>query len=41
MANECGRFRRLFKEAWYSKACASGNRVFYDLDKAWNLLLAS
>ena len=28
-------FKRLFKEAWHSKVCNSGNRVFFDLDNAW------
>lgn len=36
---EPGRFHRLFKEAWFSKVRRSGNRVFHDLDKAWDRLL--
>ena len=33
LSHESGRFHRWFKEAWYYKVRASGNRVFHDLDK--------
>ena len=28
-------FRRIFKEAWFSKALGSGNRTFHELDREW------
>ena len=28
-------YRRIFKEAWFSRAYESGNRTFHELDQAW------
>ena len=35
LARESGKFRRWFKEAWFTRAQRSGNRTFHELDKAW------
>ena len=35
LSREATHFRRIFKEAWYSKVHNSGNRVFHELDAAW------
>jgi len=40
LSREGGYFRRIFKEAWFSRSLHSGNRVFHDLDPAWNVFLA-
>jgi len=39
LSHEPFHFRRIFKESWFSKVHGSGNRVFHDLDVAWNGLL--
>ena len=36
---EDGHQKRLFKESWFSRVYDSGNRVFYDLNSAWNALV--
>jgi hypothetical protein len=35
-----GFFKRRFKEAWHTRKHASSNRVFHDLDSAWDLLVS-
>ena len=39
LSHESSYSRRLFKEAWFSRVYESGNRVFHDLDAAWNTLV--
>ena len=39
LSRESSHSRRLFKEAWFSRVYDSGNRVFHDLDAAWNTLV--
>ena len=36
---ESHHFRRVFKEAWFTRVQGSGNRVFHELDGAWGPLL--
>ena len=36
---EGNHMKRLFKESWFSRTHNNGNRVFYDLDNAWDSLL--
>ena len=36
---EDNHMKRLFKESWFSRVHNSGNRVFYDLDSAWESLI--
>ena len=31
-------FRRVFKESWFSRVNKSGNRIFYEIDSAWDRL---
>jgi hypothetical protein len=38
LARDRGHFKRVFKEAWFTRALASGNRTFHDLDPAWSTL---
>ena len=40
LSQESSHFGRIFKEAWFSHKHSSGNRVFHDLDPAWNKFLS-
>ena len=39
LSREANHQNRLFKEAWFTRAHCSGNRVFHQLDGAWNSLI--
>ena len=39
LAREGSHFHRVFKEAWLSEVHGSENRVFHELDSAWDSLL--
>ena len=39
LTKEGNHFHRVFKEAWLSRVHSSGNRVFHQLDSAWDVLL--
>ncbi|MEL7309769.1 MAG: hypothetical protein AAGK05_19285, partial [Pseudomonadota bacterium] len=36
LARESKQFKRRFKEAWFTRKFHSGNRVFQEVDKAWD-----
>jgi hypothetical protein len=38
LAEEKDHFKRVFKEAWFTRQQHSGNRVFHELSGAWNVL---